>query len=45
MVLFRVNGLKTLENMFPNLAVIRGEQLIKHYALIIYELMDLAEVS
>lgn len=45
MVVYRVSGLKTLENMFPSLAIIRGEQLIKHYALIIYEMMDLVEVS
>lgn len=44
LLFFRVFGLKSLSNLFPNLAVIRGERLKSHYALIIYEMTDLTEV-
>lgn len=45
LLFFRVFGLKSLRNLFPNLTVIRGERLKSHYALIIYELTDLTEVQ
>ncbi|XP_055296266.1 insulin-like receptor [Sitodiplosis mosellana] len=45
LLLFRVFGLKSLRNLFPNLTVIRGERLISHYALIIYEMTDLTEIG
>lgn len=41
LLVYRVNGLKTLMKLFPNLRVIRGNSLIKDYALIIYEMMHL----
>lgn len=41
LMVFRVNGLKTLQRLFPNLMVIRGNKLFKNYAIVIYELMDL----
>lgn len=44
LLLFRVFKLESLRTLFPNLAVIRGEQLIMHYAFIIYEIPDLKEV-
>lgn len=44
LLMFRVFGLKTLRYLFPNLAVIRGEQLITHYALILNEMTQLTEV-
>lgn len=44
LLLFRVNGLKTLRRLFPNLAVIRGDVLVGDYAMVIYELMHI-EVS
>lgn len=44
LLFFRVFGIKSLGNLFPNLTVIRGERLITHYALIIYEMTDLTEV-
>lgn len=44
-LLYRVNGLKTLRRMFPNLAVIRGEaDGFYGYALVVYEMLSL-EVS
>lgn len=41
LLLYRVNGLKSLIKLFPNLRIIRGNSLIKDYALIIYEMMHL----
>lgn len=41
LLVYRVNGLKTLMKLFPNLRIIRGNQLIKDYALIVYEMMHL----
>lgn len=44
LLLYRVFGLRSLRNLFPNLTVIRGERLITHYALIIYDMTNLTEV-
>lgn len=41
LLVYRVNGLKSLMKLFPNLRLIRGNSLIKDYALIIYEMMHL----
>jgi insulin receptor len=41
LLLYRVNGLRSIGQLFPNLAVIGGSKLIKDFALIIFELMDL----
>lgn len=41
LLLYRANGLKTLIKLFPNLRVIRGNYLIRDYALVIYEMMHL----
>uniref|UniRef100_A0A182P5U1 Tyrosine-protein kinase receptor n=1 Tax=Anopheles epiroticus TaxID=199890 RepID=A0A182P5U1_9DIPT len=41
LLLFRVNGLQTLGQLFPNLTVIRGSELANNYALIVYELMHI----
>ncbi|XP_065081203.1 insulin-like receptor isoform X2 [Ochlerotatus camptorhynchus] len=45
LLLFRVNGLKTLRRLFPNLAVIRGDVLVGDYAMVIYELMHIEEIG
>lgn len=45
LLLFRVNGLKTLSKLFPNLMVIRGNKLFHNYAIVMYELMDIQEVG
>lgn len=38
---YRVNGLKSLGKLFPNLRVIRGNQLIKDFSLVVFEMMHL----
>lgn len=45
LLLFRVNGLRTLQKLFPNLTVIRGKKLVTNYAIVIYELMHIEEVG
>lgn len=45
LVLFRVNGLKTLRTLFPNLAVVRGNSLVQNYAIVIYEVPHIEEVG
>ncbi|CAL1547875.1 unnamed protein product [Lymnaea stagnalis] len=46
LLLFKVFGLETLQNMFPNLSVIRGQKLFfDTYALIVHELRDLKEIG
>uniref|UniRef100_A0AAQ4PTU2 Tyrosine-protein kinase receptor n=1 Tax=Gasterosteus aculeatus aculeatus TaxID=481459 RepID=A0AAQ4PTU2_GASAC len=44
-LLFRVYGLEALTDLFPNLAVIRGNNLFFNYALVIYEMLQLKEVG
>ncbi|BES93780.1 tyrosine-protein kinase receptor [Nesidiocoris tenuis] len=44
-IFFRVNGLRSIRSIFPNLSVIRGEQLAMDYALIINELPQLQEIN
>lgn len=41
LMLYRVQGLKTLMHLFPNLRVIRGNTLVNNYALVIYETLQL----
>lgn len=41
LLLYRINGLKTLVHLFPNLRVIRGEELVSDYALVVYEMQQL----
>lgn len=41
LLLYRVNGLKTLANLFPNLSVIRGQELFINYAIAVYEMLHL----
>uniref|UniRef100_A0A8C3B5X1 Tyrosine-protein kinase receptor n=1 Tax=Cyclopterus lumpus TaxID=8103 RepID=A0A8C3B5X1_CYCLU len=44
-LLFRVYGLEILSEIFPNLTVIRGNNLFFNYALVIYEMLQLKEVG
>ncbi|XP_013383193.1 insulin receptor isoform X2 [Lingula anatina] len=44
-LLYRVNGMRTLRNIFPNLTVIRGKKLFFDYALVGYEMFGLEEVG
>lgn len=45
LLLFRVNGLRTLGDLFPNLSVIRGNTLFLNYALVAFEMMHLQELG
>lgn len=44
-MVFRVMNLSSLANLFPSLTIVRGYTLISNYAVILYELDDLEEVS
>lgn len=43
-LLYRVEGLRSLSKLFPNLEVIRGDILLTDYAFMIYEMKNLQEV-
>lgn len=45
LLLYRVNGLKSLSKLFPNLEVIRGDTLLTDYAFMIYEMQNLQEIG
>lgn len=45
LLLFRVYGLESLRDLFPNLAVIRGSRLFLGYALIIFEMPHLRDIG
>lgn len=45
LMLYRISGIKSLNDLFPNLAVIRGKELFKDYSLIIYEGINLEDVG
>ncbi|XP_075049385.1 insulin receptor-related protein isoform X2 [Mixophyes fleayi] len=45
LLLFRVYGLESLEELFPNLSIIRGTDLFFHYSLVIFEMPRLREVG
>jgi Receptor L domain len=44
-LLYRVYGMHSLANIFPNLSVIRGQHLFYNYALVIFEMPDLEELG
>lgn len=44
LLLYRVYGLTTLEYLFPNLRVIRGNSLMLDYSFILYDMLHLEEV-
>ena len=41
LLLYRVNGLRSLGKLFPNLTVIRGDMLFLNYALVVFEMIHL----
>ncbi|CAH1796561.1 unnamed protein product [Owenia fusiformis] len=43
--LYRVEGLTTLRNLFPNLRVIGGRHLFFNFALVVYEMEELKELG
>ncbi|XP_077174723.1 insulin receptor-related protein isoform X2 [Paroedura picta] len=45
LLLFRVYGLESLRDLFPNLAVIRGTSLFLNYALVIFEMPHLRDIG
>ncbi|XP_038628582.1 insulin receptor isoform X4 [Tachyglossus aculeatus] len=45
LLLFRVYGLESLKDLFPNLTVIRGTRLFFNYALVIFEMVHLKEIG
>ncbi|GAB1600284.1 insulin-like peptide receptor isoform X2 [Argonauta hians] len=45
LIMYRAYGLKTLRDLFPNLAVIRGQELFYNYALVAFEMPDLEEIG
>lgn len=45
LMLYRIGGFTSLYELFPNLAVIRGKDLFKDYALVIYEMLGLENVG
>ncbi|XP_043280650.1 insulin-like receptor [Venturia canescens] len=45
LVLYRVNGLRSVGRLFPNLTVIRGHSLFINYALVAFEMMHLQEIG
>ncbi|XP_042296706.1 insulin receptor-related protein isoform X2 [Sceloporus undulatus] len=45
LLLFRVYGLESLRDLFPNLAVIRGTSLFFNYALVIFEMPHLRDIG
>ncbi|XP_033619429.1 insulin receptor [Fukomys damarensis] len=45
LLLFRVYGLESLRDLFPNLTVIRGSHLFFSYALVIFEMVHLKELG
>uniref|UniRef100_A0A6Q2X2L3 Tyrosine-protein kinase receptor n=1 Tax=Esox lucius TaxID=8010 RepID=A0A6Q2X2L3_ESOLU len=45
LLLFRVYGLESLSDLFPNLTVIRGNNLFFNYALVLFEMVDLKELG
>uniref|UniRef100_S4RRH8 Receptor L-domain domain-containing protein n=1 Tax=Petromyzon marinus TaxID=7757 RepID=S4RRH8_PETMA len=45
LLLYRISGLETLRELFPNLAVIRGTRLFFNYALVVYEMLSLKEIG
>ncbi|XP_046628690.1 insulin-like receptor isoform X2 [Neodiprion virginianus] len=45
LLLYRVNGLRSVGHLFPNLTVIRGHSLFINYALVAFEMMHLQEIG
>lgn len=45
LLLYRVEYLKTLSNIFPNLSAIRGRRIFYHYALVVYDMFLLEDLG
>lgn len=44
-LLYRVNGLKSVGKLFPNLRIIRGNDLIHGFSFVVFEMMHLEEIG
>ncbi|KAL3289679.1 hypothetical protein HHI36_023083 [Cryptolaemus montrouzieri] len=45
LLLYRVNGLRSIGQLFPNLTVIRGQNNFYRYSLIVFEMSSLQEIA
>ncbi|XP_046665495.1 insulin-like receptor isoform X2 [Homalodisca vitripennis] len=45
LMFYRVMGIQSVGQLFPNLTLIRGHTLFADYALVLYEVFDLSEVA
>ncbi|XP_051990910.1 insulin receptor-like [Xyrauchen texanus] len=45
LLLFRVYGMESLSDLFPNLTVVRGNNLFFNYALVLFEMLQLKEIG
>uniref|UniRef100_A0A674E262 Tyrosine-protein kinase receptor n=1 Tax=Salmo trutta TaxID=8032 RepID=A0A674E262_SALTR len=45
LLLFRVYGMESLKDLFPNLTVIRGNNLFFNYALVFFEMLQLRDIG
>uniref|UniRef100_A0A1B6DYS9 Tyrosine-protein kinase receptor n=1 Tax=Clastoptera arizonana TaxID=38151 RepID=A0A1B6DYS9_9HEMI len=45
LLMYRVNNLRSLSKLFPNLSVIRGHDLFFNYALVVFEMLHLQELG
>lgn len=45
LLVYRVQGLLNIGKLFPNLSIIRGTNLFYNYALVIYDMASLREIS
>uniref|UniRef100_A0A1I7ZCD6 receptor protein-tyrosine kinase n=1 Tax=Steinernema glaseri TaxID=37863 RepID=A0A1I7ZCD6_9BILA len=45
LLVFQVNGLRSLGRIFPNLRIIGGQSMLMHYSLIVYQNYDLEDVG
>jgi len=45
LLLYRVDGMRTLSRLFPNLIAIRGQTLFFNYALVVFEMQDLEDLG
>ncbi|KAG5668610.1 hypothetical protein PVAND_016546 [Polypedilum vanderplanki] len=44
-LLYRISGFTSLNQLFPNLAVIRGRDLFKDYSFVVYEMIQLEDIG
>lgn len=45
LLLYRVNGLRSIGQLFPNLSVIRGQNNFYRYSLVVFEMSSLQEIA